>query len=116
MLRGMSVHLGDLNKYIAIQELRETYDANGDPVRPEVWTTTDSRWARVETLSASENVEAGRVTADRTLKFTMRYVANMTMANRINWDSRDFAIESVESVDAMNVAHVVIATEIVTGG
>ena len=113
-VRGMSVQLGDLTERVAIEENRETYDANGDPT--EAWTVTDNRWARVESADGTEAVEAGRVTAEQRFKFTMRYVTNMTPANRLTWDSRTFEIKSVENPDAHKVAHVVVAVEVKTGG
>ena len=111
---SVRVRSGTLRHRIAITEIQNNPDANGDIVP--TWVAFASRWASMTPQSGTEVIEGARVTSDVTHRFAMRFVRGMTPANQITFDSREFEIVSVLNTEEMGVEHVVEAKEVVTGG
>lgn len=108
------VRSGSFRHRIAITEIQNSVDANGDPT--ETWVAFDSRWASIAPQSGTEVIEGDRATSDVTHRFGMRFVSGLTPANRITFGDREFEIVSVLNTDETGVEHVVEAKEVVTGG
>lgn len=62
------------------------------------YTTVLTGWCKVEELSGSEPLEAGRTETRRARRFTMRFSLLIKPIHFILYDSRYYAIEHIEEL------------------
>ena len=72
---------GRMDQRIAIEELTETQDAQGEPVA--VWTEWASVWAEVRDLRGREYFQAQAVQSAIDTIFFIRHIENLTHKMRI---------------------------------
>ncbi len=83
---------GELRHRIAIQTNVPAQDSFGQPV--ESWATVATVCAAVDMLSGRELFAAQQAQSEATVRFTIRYRV-VTAQQRVSWDGRLFAVESV---------------------
>ena len=69
----------------------------------------------VEPLVGNERVEGGQIEAKQRYKFTLRHNSNLTTDDRLNYDSKNFRILSIQKKFEIDKYAVVIAEEGVEG-
>lgn len=79
--------------YITIQSPTDTSDSQGGGVIS--WTDLSNKWARVVISSQSRTLDQGGVKYKRAVEFTIREGTEVTVDNRIVWDSENYTIHSV---------------------
>lgn len=88
---------GRLRELVTIEQKSVTRDAFG--AETVAWTTfAASLPAEAQPLSGREYVAMRQAQADITIRFRLRYVAGVTPAMRVLWDSRAYDI-----IEAINV-------------
>jgi len=87
-----TIPIGSLNRRIVIEAPTTTPDGAGGATV--VWTPVATVWARVETLSASEQVRAGRPDAIATHRLTIRARSGIESGQRILVDSRVLTVRA----------------------
>lgn len=91
---------GKLRNKITIESKTITQDACGVPV--ESWSTYATAWASINYQGGAESVVAGRVQAEITAIFNIRYMAGIITAMRIRFGARIFSIVSVFNTNEAN--------------
>lgn len=73
---------GLLNRLVLIETRSNTQEGSGDQV--DTWTTHAQVYARIEPLSGEEKAAAGALQNVGVARITIRYVAGVTPAMRVN--------------------------------
>ncbi len=101
--------VGKMRHRINIQTISRTADGMGG--NSHSFTTTISVWGMVEGLVGNERVEGGQIESRQRYKFTLRYNSSLTVDDRLNYDSKDFRILSIQKKYDIDKYQVVIAEE-----
>jgi SPP1 family predicted phage head-tail adaptor len=93
------MNAGLMDELISIQRYSETVDANtGEKLQ--TWTEIAAPWARiVELETGSEEVNADRRENKQTVNFTIRYDSNISVNDRIVWNSNKYNIISIADLE-----------------
>lgn len=102
---------GRLRHRVTIEQVSEDVDSAGGPIKE--WTSINTVWANVRPVRGREFSGAAQVTAEVTHRVFMRYLANLTSADRLVFEGRVFDIESVINIDERNVELEILCTEAV---
>jgi SPP1 family predicted phage head-tail adaptor len=94
------MEISALNKRITIQELKTTINENGFEV--EDWIDFKTVWAGVSNLHGREYFEAAAVQMESTVKFTIRYLAEIDTSMRILFKGRYYNITSIDNIKYKN--------------
>ena len=105
----MAASNGAMRQLIVIQSVSRAADGGGGYTN--TWNTAQSVYAHVEQSSGTEPYLQGQLTEKGMWRFTMRYTAGITTADRINWNSTTYNIRSVINEDERNKFLVIIAEE-----
>ena len=105
----MAASNGAMRQLIVIQSVSRTADGGGGYTN--TWNTAQSVYAHVEQSSGTEPYLQGQLTEKGMWRFTMRYTAGITTADRISWNSTTYNIRSVINEDERNKFLVIIAEE-----
>lgn len=103
------MRIGELDEQITIQSDTPTRGNSGSS-KPG-WGGDFTTWAKVEVVGGAERPEAGRVTEKLTAKFTIRYRTGMTAQHRIQWDSKNWDVNSAPIPVDRKRFLVLVATE-----
>lgn len=106
--------IGRLRRKITIQQITETRDAYGEPIK--TWTTLLNTRAAIEPLMGREFWESQQHNAEKNVRFRIRHsktAETITPKMRISWDSRTFDIQSVVNVYERNREIILMAVEYV---
>jgi SPP1 family predicted phage head-tail adaptor len=87
------VKIGEMNHYISLQYRTVTRDASGAEV--ETWTTEDSMWAKIESLTGREYFAAQQNQSEIDKKITIRVRRNVTADKRFIYGNRVFEIKAI---------------------
>ena len=101
--------VGKMRHRINIQTITRFADALGGNAHS--FTTTVQVWGMVEPLVGNERVEGGQIESRQRFRFTLRYNANLTVDDRLNYDSRNFRILSIQKKMEIDKYQIVIAEE-----
>jgi SPP1 family predicted phage head-tail adaptor len=93
------MNAGLMDELISIQRYIETVDSNtGEKLQ--TWTEIAAPWARiVELETGSEEVNADRRENKQTVNFTIRYDSNISVNDRIVWNSNKYNIISIADLE-----------------
>jgi SPP1 family predicted phage head-tail adaptor len=93
------MNAGLMDELISIQRYSETVDPNtGEKLQ--TWTEIAAPWARiVELETGSEEVNADRRENKQTVNFTIRYDSNISVNDRIVWNSNKYNIISIADLE-----------------
>lgn len=105
---------GVLRHYIALQHYDETRDAAGGVTK--TWTTYDSVWAALRTLSGRERDIAQQERTTLTHEITIRYRDDLQPDDRIVYDSRYFDIKDVRNFDERDKMILMRCVEVLAAG
>ena len=87
---------GDLDKTIELQYAVTVQDAFGEPV--ETWATLATVAAKVQPQRGSERFTAEQVVGKAVVTFKLRYRTDLSVLNRIRYNSRDYDIHDVREL------------------
>jgi len=92
--------IGDLRHRITFQILVITINENG--FETEVWQDYKTVWASVSNLSGKEYFAAAAIQAEKTVKFTVRFINNITESMTINFEDKQYNITSIDNIKYAN--------------
>ena len=101
--------LGKMRHRVNIQTISRSADALGGNAHS--YSTTIAVWGMVEPLVGNERVEGGQIENRQRYKFTLRHNSNLTTDDRLNYDSKDFRILSIQKKFDIDKYQEVIAEE-----
>ena len=101
--------LGKMRHRVNIQTLSRSNDGLGGNTIS--YSTTVEVWGMVEPLVGNERVEGGQIENRQRYKFTLRHNSNLTTDDRLNYDSKDFRILSIQKKFDIDKYQEVIAEE-----
>lgn len=78
--------VGKMRHRINIQTITRVADSLGGNAHS--YSTTVQVWGMVEPLVGNERVEGGQIEPRQRYKFTLRYNSNLTVDDRLNYDSK----------------------------
>jgi SPP1 family predicted phage head-tail adaptor len=100
---------GKLNQRVIIQSVTYSRNDYGEAVAN--WSTSDTRWARVEPLSGRELYSARQLNAEVDLKVTLRYKSDLTARNRLLFGTRILEIGAVTHTEEAGTETIAFCTE-----
>jgi SPP1 family predicted phage head-tail adaptor len=93
--------IGPMREKIDIQEVVETQNSFGEPVRN--WVSfAANRWCEVDHRSGSESLSAQQTTGRVDFIFRMRFVKGVTTKMRVIFDGEEYDIEAVINIEHRN--------------
>lgn len=101
--------VGKMRHRVNIQTIARVADSMGGNAHS--FNTTVTVWGSVEPMVGNERVEGGQIESRQRYKFTLRYNSNLTVDDRLNYDSKDFRILSIQKKFDIDKYQVVIAEE-----
>jgi SPP1 family predicted phage head-tail adaptor len=93
--------IGELRHRIIIQTCTYNRNVYGEAVPN--WTTSDTRWGKVEDLSGRELYRAKQVNSEVDVKVTFRYNSALTAKNRLMYGTRVLEIAAVLDPDGRKI-------------
>lgn len=85
------IRAGRLDRKIIIERATETISSMGHPSK--TWSTHKERRAEVVPVSGAEAMKFEREVSSEILKFTIRYLGDLTVKDRIYYDSKYWDVE-----------------------
>lgn len=94
------MNIGAMRHRITIQRTVPSVNENGfEEKLPEVYKTV---WAAVSNLHGSEFFEAAQTNAENTVKFTIRYLPEVTQDMEILFQGRKYDITAIDNIKYRN--------------
>ena len=90
------MEIGELNKRITIKQFTTIVNENG--FNEDTWANIATVWAKVTNLSGREYFAAAAVQAENTVKFTIRYMGNITTDMRILFQDKIYNITFIDNI------------------
>ncbi len=86
---------GKLDRRISIETRSVTRSASGEEV--EAWATLATVWARVQPIGGREaySAAAGQIAPTETSRFTVRWLASVTLQDRISYNGKTWNIRNL---------------------
>lgn len=97
---GDGMDIGELKHRITFQRFVTNINENGFEV--ETWEEYKTVWAAVSNLSGREYYQAAAVQAEKTVKFTIRYLSSLTADMRILFEGKQYNITSIDNIKYEN--------------
>lgn len=104
----------ELKHKIIFQKLTATTNENGFEV--EVWEDYSTVWAEVSNLMGREYFAAAAVQAEKTVKFTIRYLQGITDDMRILFEDKQYNITFIDNIKYRNKYIEIKALEVENSG
>lgn len=104
----------ELKHKITFQKLTSTTNENGFEV--EVWGDYSTVWAGVSNLIGREYFAAAAVQAEKTVKFTIRYLQGITDDMRILFEDKQYNITFIDNIKYRNKYIEIKALEVENSG
>lgn len=101
---------GELRHRIELQTCTSTQDADG--FEQIAWTTKRTVWAKAENLYGKEYWSAKAVQSEKTVKFIIRYTADINNAMRILFRGTQFNIVDIDNIKYGNTYMEIKAEEV----
>jgi SPP1 family predicted phage head-tail adaptor len=95
------LNAGDLRERISI--LRRSITVRSG-ITTETWEVLCTVWAKAEPLSGRAYFQAAAVNRENSIRFTIRYRADVTAEMTVGWRGVEYGIESVVNPGGRNVA------------
>jgi len=110
----MTIEIGNLRHRVEIQTYTEVLGPNGG--QNGTWATTSTVWAAVQTLTGHKLELARQIDAEATVEIRTRYcgsggTANITIANRLLFNSRILEPTYIVNENERNVALQILCKE-----
>ena len=93
----MSSTIGNMRERLVFEQKARTTDTMGGS--SVVWSIHATVWGRAEEVSGSETFQTLQITAERTTRFTIRYLSTITEQMRVNWNGAYYDIVSILNDD-----------------
>ena len=90
------MEIGKLNKRIIFQEFTSIINDNG--FNEDTWTDKNTVWASATNLSGREYFAAAAVQAENTVKFTIRYIEDISTDMRISFQNNIYNITFIDNI------------------
>ena len=90
----------ELRHKIILQKLTNSTNENG--FEDEVWKDYLTVWAAVSNLYGREYFEAAAVQAEKTVKFTVRFIKGINESMRILFEGKQYNITSIDNIKYRN--------------
>lgn len=87
---------GRLRRRVVIEQVLETIDAEGQPVK--TWSTFTTVQAAVEPMSGREFFDNQQINDETTTRITIRYIPGVTAKMRVVYDSKYYNIRAILNV------------------
>lgn len=104
----------ELRHKIILQKLTTSTNENG--FEEEVWEDYLTVWAGVSNLYGREYFEAAALQAEKTVKFTVRFIKDITESMRILFEGKQYNIISIDNIKYRNRYMEVKALEVESSG
>lgn len=96
----IKVNIGELKQRITLERLARSINNNGFEI--ETWEPFKTVWAKVENLHGREYFTAAQVKAEKTVKFTIRYIKGIDETMRILFKDKVYNITSIDNIKYQN--------------
>ncbi len=103
---------GQLRHRVEVLKRETTQDDYGSAI--DTWPTQSTRHVSIEPLQGREAEHAHQMVADATVKVRMRYDADVTEANRLQYGTRILEIANVSNVMERNAEMILLCREVKT--
>lgn len=90
----------ELKHKIVIQKYENAVNDNG--FEEEAWQDFKTVWAKVENIHGKEYFEAAAVQAEKTVKFTIRFIKDIDESMRIMFKGKQYNITSIDNIKYAN--------------
>ena len=108
------MEIGELKNRITLQKLIATTNDNGFEV--EDWQNYKTVWASVSNLYGKEYFEAAAIQAEKTVKFTIRFIACIDESMRIMFKNKVYNITFIDNIKYQNKFIEIKALEVECSG
>jgi SPP1 family predicted phage head-tail adaptor len=93
---GDAMGIGEMKHRITLQKLATSVNQNGFEIN--TWQDYNTVWAKVSNLSGREYFQAAGTQAEKTVKFTIRYLQDLNTDLRISFEGKQFNITSIDNI------------------
>ena len=93
----MTTRIGRMRQRVTIQSNTGTKGTRGQ--KADTWTDVKQVWARVQTLTGTENQTANMQIASATHLVTIRWRSDVTEKMRFEWGTKYLGIVSIRDID-----------------
>lgn len=104
---------GELRHKVTLQSKAITRDVTGGEVI--TWSDESAVRASVEPLRGREFFSAQEVQSEINIRFCIRYVAEITTAWRVLWETRPYDIIEIIDVDGLHIEQQIMARTQING-
>lgn len=111
---GEAVSIGEMRHRITFRKFTVTTNQNGFEV--EEWQDYMTVWSEVSNLSGREYYQVAAVQAEKTVKFTIRYLSGLNTDMRILYDCRQYNITAIDNFKYENRFIEIKAQEVDSSG
>ena len=111
---GDFMEIGELRHRITLQKLMATTNDNGFEV--EDWIDVKTLWASVCNLYGKEYFEAAAVQAQKTVKFTIRFLDGLDESMRVLFKGKIYNITFIDNIKYQNKFIEIKALEVESSG
>ncbi|MCX7903040.1 MAG: phage head closure protein [Caloramator sp.] len=94
------MNIGDMKHRITIQKPVRVIDDSG--FETETWEDLKTVWASISNLHGREYFEAATVNAEKTIKFTIRYINGIDSSMRISFKGKQYEITFIDNIKYEN--------------
>lgn len=94
------MNIGDMKHRITIQKPVVIIDESGYEI--EAWEDFKTVWAFISNLHGREYFEAATVNAEKTIKFTIRFIDGIDNSMRISFKGKQYEITSIDNIKYEN--------------
>lgn len=108
------MEIGDLKHKIVIQKYVNIVNDNG--FEEEIWQDYKTVWASVSNLYGREYFEAAAIQAEKTVKFTIRFINEIDESMRIKFRDKQYNITSIDNIKYENKFIEIKAMEVDSSG
>ncbi|RXM59319.1 phage head closure protein [Clostridium tetani] len=106
--------IGNLKHRVTFQRFTTVVNDNG--FEEEAWQDFKTGWAKVENLHGREYFEAAAVQAEKTVKFTIRFIKDIDESMRIKFRDKHYNITSIDNIKYANKFIEIKAMEVDNSG
>ncbi|MCW6106297.1 head-tail adaptor protein [Clostridium botulinum] len=94
------MNTGDLKHRVTFQRFTAVVNDNG--FEEEIWQDYKTVWTSVSNLYGREYFEAAAIQAEKTVKFTIRFINEIDKSMRIKFRDRQYNITSIDNIKYAN--------------
>ncbi|NFN85872.1 head-tail adaptor protein [Clostridium sporogenes] len=94
------MNIGELKHRVTFQRFTTVVNNNG--FEEETWQDYKTVWASVSNLYGREYFEAAAIQAEKTVKFTIRFINEIDESMRIKFRDKQYNITSIDNIKYEN--------------